>query len=155
MIKICRTSIDGCRSVRQFKTIINARKYAYDCVGPQDAFGIATAVAGDGVVKITWAGCTRQELFARTTTAKLNEYTTFYARGNDLFCRQAGYTYDHERQQFGRVVEVNGFWKLRHNVGESPILFDEEATYSTRETALAAAKNGFLTFLAHLENDVA
>jgi hypothetical protein len=161
-IKIYRSSIDGCRSVRQFSTLAGARKYAIAQVGSQDCFGGHYAVSDDGVVKITWAGVTREDLFRTSAPAiVLNKTHEFYRRGNDLFCRQAGLTRDHERQQIGRVVEVmdnitgdyhDGF-RLRHNDGEARILFDEERKYATLEAACAAAKHAYLDFLVYLEND--
>jgi hypothetical protein len=162
MIKIYRTSIDGCRNVRQFKTVKGARQYALQCVGPQDPIGWNYAVSDDGVVKIQWAGVDRTELF-RTEKPKqvLNAAHEFYRRGNRLFCRMKGYTPNHERQEFGRIVEVmdnitgntHDGWRLRHNEGESHILFDEERKYDSFESALAAAKQAYLDYLDYLEND--
>jgi hypothetical protein len=163
MIRINRTTVDGLSATRRFKNITSARKYVFDCVGPQDCFGGHYAVSADGVVKVTWMGTTREDLFrspAVQPAIKLNTETTFYSRGNDVFCRQAGYTHDHERQQIGRVVEVmdnitgdnHDGWRVRHNDGEAHILFNEEAKFATRDAALAHAKRAYLDYLIYLEN---
>ena len=164
-MKITYTSLDGVRKTRSFKTLSAARKFAFDYVGPQDVEGGWYAVSSDGVGKITWSGITRAELFGAPAreAIKLNKEHTFYRRGNELFCRQAGYTYDHVGQKFGRIVEVmdnvtgdyhDGF-RLRHNDGESHILFDENQKFDTFEAALAAAKRDFLYYLSYLEMDAA
>jgi hypothetical protein len=160
MIKIYRTSIDGCRSVRSFKSLKGARKFATDAVGPQDAFGGHYAVSNDGIVKVTWAGCTRAELFAtpKSDTSHLVQEHQFYTRGNTMFCRQAGYTYDQVNQQIGTVMETMDpyvgdtptGWGVFHNKGETPIIFSEEARFATREAALAHAKAAFLAWLDYL-----
>lgn len=162
-MQITYTSIDGARKARSFKTVAAARKFALDYVGPQDAEGGHYAVSNDGVGKVTWSGVSRAELFGAPAAPaiKLNTTHTFYSRGNDLFCRQAGYTYDHERQQIGRVVEVmdditgdyHDGWRVRHNEGEAHIIFNEEAKFSTREAALAHAKRAYLDYLDYLESD--
>jgi len=163
MIRIYRTTIDNCNTVRSFKSLSGARKFARDCVGSQDCFGGHYAVSDDGIVKITWSGVTREDLFRQSAPdgLKLNKEHTFYRCGRDLFCRQRGLVFDHERQKIGRVVEVmdnvtgdyhDGF-RLRHNEGEAHILFDEDRKYATLEDACAAAKHAFLDFLVYLEND--
>jgi hypothetical protein len=95
----------------------------------------------------------------RVPSIVLNKVTTFYRRGNVLFCRQAGYAHDHERQQFGRIVEVmDGItgdffdgYRLRHNEGEHHYLFDEEHKFETFEAALAYAKKAKLEYIAYLD----
>lgn len=162
-MKITYTSLDGVRKSRTFKSLKAARSFAFDCVGPQDVEGGYYAVSNDGIGKITWDGLTRADLFGNTNPylagIKLNKETTFYRRGNDLFCRQAGYTYDHEGQKFGRVVAVmddvtgdyeDGF-RLRHNDGEAHILFDENQKFTTIEAACACAKANFLYFLSSID----
>lgn len=161
-MKITYTSIDGVRKSRTFKTLKGARKFADDMVGPQDVEGGYYAVSSDGVGRITWSGVSRADLFGSDKPAvKLNAAHEFYRRGNDLYCRQAGYTRDHDGQKFGRVVAVmdnitgdheDGF-RLRHNDGEAHVLFDESQKHDTFEAALAVAKRDFLYFLSSLEGD--
>jgi hypothetical protein len=161
-MQITYTSVDGFRRVRRFRTVKAAREFVFDSVGPQDLEGDNYAVSSDGVVKVTWTGVTRRELFGLPPSkARLNETTTFYRRGMNLYCRLAGMTYDHERQQIGRVVEVmdnvtgdhhDGF-RVRHNEGEACILFNEEAKFATLEDALAHAKRAYLDYLDYLEQD--
>ena len=161
-MKITYTSIDGVRKTRSFKSLKGARKFARTMVGPQHAEGGHYAVSNDGVGKIEWAGVSRSELFPHDDRAVvLNTANEFYRKGNDLFCRQAGYTRNHEGQKFGRIVEVmdnitgdnhDGF-RLRHNDGESHYLFDEERKYNTFEDALAAAKQAKLDYIAYLNSE--
>jgi hypothetical protein len=160
MIKITRTTIDGSRTVRRFKSLAGARKFARDCVGPQHGEGGHYAVSSDGVCKIEWANITRRELFGyNDRQVVLNTAHEFYRKGCNLFCRQAGYTRDHERQQIGRVVEVADTvtgdhiagWGVRHNAGETPIIFNEEAVFNTFDGALAHAKRAYLDYLDYLE----
>lgn len=161
-MKITYTSLDGVRKSRSFKSLAGARKFAVDMVGPQDVEGGYYAVSSDGVGKVTWSGVTRAQLFGAPAAApKLNKAHEFYRRGNDLYCRQAGYTHDHVNQKFGRIVAVmdnvtgdyeDGF-RLRHNEGEAHVLFDECQKHETFEAALAVAKRDFLHFLASLEGD--
>jgi len=63
LIKIRFSTIDGVARTHSFKTLAGARKFAADKVGPQDVEGGHYAVSNDGVAKVTWAGCTRSELF--------------------------------------------------------------------------------------------
>jgi len=161
-MKITYTSIDGVRKTRSFKTLRTARNFAHDCVGPQDIEGGHYAVSFDGIGKITWSGVTRAELFSHVPEGmiKLNPVTTFYSRGNDLYCRLEGYTFDHDNQLFGRVVEVmdnvtgdhpDG-WRLRHLDGDCRGLFDEDSRFATRDAALASAKQAMLDYLAYLNH---
>jgi hypothetical protein len=161
-MKITYTSIDGVRKTRSFTSLRSARIFAHDCVGPQDVEGGHYAVSFDGIGKITWSGITRAQLFGgdRDPRApKLNETTTFYSRGNQLFCREKGYTFDHENQLFGRVIEamdnVTGDhpdgWRLRNT--DQRGLFDEEARFATRDAALASAKQAMLDYLAYRNAD--
>ena len=155
-MKITYTSIDGVRKTRSFKTLNAARKFAYDCVGPQDVEGGSYAVSFDGIGKITWTDVLRAALFGgdAPSPVELNKETTFYSRGNQLFCREAGYTFDHEGQLFGHLVErvdlatcePEGFY-LR-GVDQRG-LFNEEQVYATRDAALAAAKQAMLEYLAY------
>lgn len=161
-MKITYTSIDGVRKARTFKTLAAARKFALDYVGPQDVEGGWYAVSFDGVGKVTWSGVTREELFGATDASiPLNKTNTFYARGDDLFCRQAGYTFDHEGQLFGRIIEAmdsvtgdnpDGF-RLRNT--DQRGLFDEEARFATREAAMASAKRAMLDYLDYLNSEAA
>ncbi len=162
MIKITYTSIDGFRKTRSFKTLQAARRFAISYVGPQDAEGGHYAVSNDGVGKVTWSGVTRAQLFGTISTpSPLNRTTTFYHRGNELFCREVGYTYDHEGQLFGRVIEaldnVTGDhpdgWRLRNT--DQRGLFDEETRFATREDAMASAKQAMLDYLAYSNSEAA
>jgi len=161
LIKIYFSSIDGITKTHSFKTIEGARQFALKVVGEQDVDGGLYAVSDDGVVRITWAGISRAELFAFVEAPRkpLNKTTTFYAKGDNLYCREAGYTHDHANQLFARVVRVldcetgdhdDGF-ALRH-VNALP-LFDECQHYATREQALAVAKSAYISYLAYLAND--
>jgi hypothetical protein len=163
-IKITYTSIDGVRKARTFKTINAARAFAHDWVGPHhDVEGGHYAVSDDGVGKITWSGITRRELFGDSEPA-INKVTTFYAKrvSDDhyhLFCREAGYTHDHEHQLFARAIEardditgdhVDG-WRLRHV--DALQLFDEDQKFATKEAAFAHAKQAKLEYLAYSEQE--
>jgi hypothetical protein len=158
MITVTYTSIDGVSKTRRYKNPKHARAFAITWVGPQDAEGGSYAVSNDGVGKVTWTGITRAQLFGHDPipAVKLNTETTFYAKGDDLFCRQKGYTHDHERQLFARVVQVPDAehyypvgWSLRH-VDQLP-LFDEDKVYHHRNLALAEAKNAYLSYLEYCE----
>ena len=160
MIKVIYYSIDGVRKPRKFKTLKAARKFANDWVGPQDTEGGAYAVSNDGVGKVVWTGVTRAELFGPEPGPELNKVTTFYAKGDDLFCRRQGYTHDHDGQLFARVTQVMdptgapyypAGWSLRH-IDQLP-LFDEDKVYHHRNVALAEAKNAFLDYLAYKEDE--
>jgi hypothetical protein len=164
MIKVRYSAIDGFRKTRSFKTLAGARKFVLDRVGPQDVEGSWYAVSNDGVGKVTWEGCTRAQLFADNTDEprqKLNATDTFYQKGDGLFCRRQGSTYDHQHQQFGRVIPVmdnvtgdhdDGF-ALRHV--NALQLFDEDRHYPTIEAARRAAKDAYLSYLEYLNSDYA
>jgi len=160
------TSIDGAKATRVFKTVKAARKFALDYVGPQDAEGGHYAVSFDGIGKVTWSGITRAQLFGGEPSTRfpgvpdssLNKETTFYSRGNELFCREAGYTFDHVGQLFGRIVEVKDNVTGDHFAGyalrevDSRGLFDEGTVFTTREAAMASAKQAMLDYLNYLNN---
>ena len=157
IMKLTYTSLDGVRKTRSFKTIAAARKFAHDCVGPQDVEGGHYAVSFDGVGKITWSGITRAQLFGGDTAfTQLNKTTTFYTRGNELFCREAGYTFDHVGQLFGRIVEVKDNVTGDYFAGyalrevDSRGLFDETTVFTTREAAIASAKQAMIDYLQYL-----
>ncbi len=158
-MQITYTSIDGFRKARTFKTLKAARKFALDYVGPQDVEGGYYAVSNDGVGKVTWSGLTRADLFGAPDT-KLNAVTTFYSRGNELFCREAGYTHDHEGQLFGRVIEAMDSVTGDHHDGwclrgvDQRGLFNEEARFATREAAIASAKQAMIDYLTYLNSEV-
>jgi hypothetical protein len=63
MIKLYFSTIDGCRNVKRFKTLAGARKAAHERVGRYPEIGSTYAVSGDGVVKVTVAGCSLNALF--------------------------------------------------------------------------------------------
>jgi hypothetical protein len=163
-MKITYTSIDGVRKTRSFKTSQAARRFAIKMVGPQDAEGGDYAVSADGVGKVTWSGVTRAHLFGTAPShmaainSGLNKETTFYSRGNELFCREAGYTHDHVGQLFGRIVEVKDNVTGDHFAGyalrevDSRGLFDEGTVFTTREAAMASAKQAMLDYLNYLNN---
>jgi hypothetical protein len=161
-MQITYTSVDGASHTRRFQSVKNARAFAHTCVGPQDIEGGSYAVSNDGVGKITWKGVSRRELFGMPPSKiRINQEHTFYRRGNALFCRLAGMTYDHERQQIGRIIELfdvatgDNFigYGVIHNEGETPIIFNEQATFATIENALAHAKRAYLDYLDYLEHD--
>lgn len=62
MIKLYFSSVDGCRWVKQFKTLDGARRAALKQIGPPEV-GSTYAVSGDGVCKVQVAGATIRELF--------------------------------------------------------------------------------------------
>jgi len=158
LIKICFSSIDGINKTHTFRTVKGARKFAFDRVGQQDVEGSYYAVSDDGVARITWSGITRAELFG-TPAVELNKATTFYAKGDNLFCREAGYTHNHEGQLFGRVVPVMDNITGDHFAGwvvrstDARQLFCSDQVFQSRERALEHAKACMLDYLDYLASD--
>ena len=142
-----------------FSGLKGARLFASERVGQQEVRGGDYAVSADGIGKITWSGVTRAELFSDcpASSMKLNKETTFYARGNDLFCREAGYTFDHVGQRFGRIAEVMDNVTGDHFAGyvlrevDSRGLFGD-TVFATREAAMSSAKQAMLDYLQYLNN---
>lgn len=62
-ITVTYSAIDGCRSIKKYKTIAGARKYATERVGKYPELGFSYAVSADGIGKIEVAGCSLHELF--------------------------------------------------------------------------------------------
>jgi hypothetical protein len=64
-ITVRYSSIDRFSQRRKFKTLKGAQRFAAKWVGPtpdvSETFGYA--VSFDGMGKVTWSGCTSQELF--------------------------------------------------------------------------------------------
>jgi hypothetical protein len=69
-ITVTYTSIDRCRTVRTFKTLAGARKFAAEYVGHHPEIGCGYAISSDGIGKVTVKGCTLANLFR---TADLDE----------------------------------------------------------------------------------
>ena len=64
MIIVKYSSIDRVRTLRTFKTLAGARKFAHRCVGAHPEMGFYYAVSGDGIGKIIVAGdATLRDLF--------------------------------------------------------------------------------------------
>lgn len=58
-------SIDGYSQRRTFKTLKGARRFAHKWVGshPEISEAFQYAVSGDGIGRVTWSGCTANDLF--------------------------------------------------------------------------------------------
>jgi hypothetical protein len=63
VIRVTYASIDGVRETRRYKTLKGAQKFAHYLIGAHPELGSFYAVSGDGVGRITCAGCTLRELF--------------------------------------------------------------------------------------------
>lgn len=63
IIKVKRTSCDGARDKRTFKSLQRARAYAQYYAGKHPEMGSTYAISGDGIVKIEVDGCTLRDLF--------------------------------------------------------------------------------------------
>lgn len=59
------SSIDRCHKRGTFRTLAGARKFAHRWVGPHPDVSLhfGYAVSDDGIGKVTWEGCTADELF--------------------------------------------------------------------------------------------
>ena len=65
-IKLTYRSIDRVSKSARFKTLESAQKFAARYVGETPEIGRGYAVSGDGIGKITWVGCTSDQLFPKT-----------------------------------------------------------------------------------------
>lgn len=63
VIRVRYTSIDRWTSVKAYKTLSGARKFAQLWVGQHPEIGTTYAVSGDGIGKISVEGCTLADLF--------------------------------------------------------------------------------------------
>lgn len=63
MIKIYYSSVDGCRSVKNFKSLAGAKKYSHRMIGKHPEIGSNYAVSGDGIGKVQVAGASLAEMF--------------------------------------------------------------------------------------------
>ena len=157
-IQVTYTSVDHVRQARKFKTIKSARAFAEKWVGPQDAEGGSYAVSNDGVGKVTWTGCTREELFGEPRP-ELTTKTTFYRKGEDLFVREAGRLVGLEGEKFAQVFVAYDIhtgcmedgWCLRDTT--ALCLFDSSVHFETRDAALAFAKHVWLDYIAYCEQE--
>jgi hypothetical protein len=63
IIKIYFQSCDGCRRVKNFKSLRGARKAAQDYVGAHPEMGRDYAISGDGIGKVQVVGATLADIF--------------------------------------------------------------------------------------------
>ena len=62
-ITVCYLAVDGAKAWQTFDTIAKARSWAVEWVGRHPELGHHYAVSGDGIGRVTVAGCSIHELF--------------------------------------------------------------------------------------------
>lgn len=66
-------AVDGASMRRKYKTLKGAQKFAHRFVGAHPEIGSYYAISGDGVGRVTCAGCTLRELFPPAAASKEQE----------------------------------------------------------------------------------
>jgi hypothetical protein len=147
LIKIRFSTIDGVARTHSFKTLAGARKFAADKVGPQDVEGGHYAVSNDGVAKVTWAGCTRSELFGEVAAPVAAEPGYVAIRsGRDSYklycgkvCPATFFATAYEALDNVTGDHADG-WALKSDSYGLEGCFDPDQHYPTLAQALAYAK---------------